>query len=136
MITNQTKEVNLSLTLIKGNQTKIVNVSNNVTTDDQTVEELDQEGKVKDGEEVVNSLDEEINLKKFQRYCPVDISDRLEWDATEAGALAIMLCSSPYHGNVYRACFSSGVWDEPDYTECRLSQLKDIQNLVSYYEKL
>lgn len=125
-LTTHTTEVNLSLA--KENKAPIVNVSTNDTKDKQVIDRLDKESQV---EADKARLAEESNLNAFQRYCPMDTSDSLEWDATEAGALAIILCPSPYHGNVYRACFSSGVWDEPDYTECRLGQLKELQNLVS-----
>ena len=77
----------------------------------------------------INSLNEKESFKK-SKHCSVDTNFDLEWDETDAGALAIIPCPSPYTGNVYRACFSSGVWDEPEFIECRLSHLKKIQNLV------
>ena len=63
--------------------------------------------------------------------CPREQQIDVNWTRTNAGVLAIKPCSPPYTGNVYRPCYSSGLWGASDYTECRLEHLREIQSLVS-----
>lgn len=59
------------------------------------------------------------------RRCSEERVIDVNWNLTDAGVLALKQCPPPYTGNVYRACYSSGAWGPPDYTECRLANNTD-----------
>jgi hypothetical protein len=64
------------------------------------------------------------------RRCHFEPLIDVNWTLTEAGILALQPCPPPYSGSVYRPCYSSGLWGDPDYSECRLEHLREIQSLV------
>lgn len=62
--------------------------------------------------------------------CHSEIFNDVNWTAIETANLASQTCPPPYSGTVYRPCYPSGQWGEPDYSECRLEHLREIQSLV------
>lgn len=77
--------------------------------------------------------DEDADSILPHRRCSDDHLIDVNWTLTDAGVLALQPCPQPYSGSVYRPCYSSGSWGDPDYTECRLEHLREIQSLVCNY---
>lgn len=87
---------------------------------------------------VVNASEQYIDIQyddnespQVHHRCPPETFNDVNWTLTETGTLAAMSCPVPYSGTIYRPCYSMGIWGEPDYTECRLEHLREIQSLVS-----
>ncbi|XP_071126674.1 adhesion G protein-coupled receptor B3-like isoform X2 [Mytilus edulis] len=57
----------------------------------------------------------------------------IKWNRTAGNTLVTVSCTGEYTGTVSRNCSSSGMWDEPDYTQCRS---KFIKNLMQQMDKL
>ncbi|CAG2251522.1 unnamed protein product [Mytilus edulis] len=68
-------------------------------------------------------------------YRCLENTDRFDfkWNRTAGNTLVTVSCTGEYTGTVSRNCTSSGMWDEPDYTQC-IS--KSIKNLMQQMDKL
>ena len=53
------------------------------------------------------------------------------WPTTECSESAVSNCTFPYSGLTYRLCYSSCQWSKVDTSQCKLSSLAEIHNLVS-----
>lgn len=52
------------------------------------------------------------------------------WPTTECSESAVSNCTFPYSGVTYRLCYSSCQWGKVDTSQCKLSSLAEIHNLV------
>ena len=55
------------------------------------------------------------------------------WPTTECSESAVSNCTFPYSGLTYRLCYSSCQWSKPDTSQCKLSSLGEIHNLVGFF---
>lgn len=85
-----------------------------------------------DGSNITTSTADEDDIDSIlpRRQCSAEWLIDVSWLQTEAGVLALRPCPEKYTGSVYRACYSSGMWGSPDYSECRLDHLREVKNLV------
>ncbi|RWS29413.1 hypothetical protein B4U80_01240 [Leptotrombidium deliense] len=101
-----------------------------------TTEKQKKEEDVESHKETVNADggddEDRDSILPYRRCLPEHFID-VHWNLTDAGVLALRPCPLPYSGSVYRPCYSSGSWGKPDYTECRLPHLREIQNLIFYH---
>ncbi|XP_054159786.1 adhesion G protein-coupled receptor B3-like [Oppia nitens] len=77
--------------------------------------------------------DDNESIQEDKRHCILQQYNGINWTSSETGILSSQLCPQPYSGTLYRPCYPSGSWGEPDYSDCRLEQLKEIQSLILYH---
>ncbi|KFM67290.1 hypothetical protein X975_10758, partial [Stegodyphus mimosarum] len=111
-------------TFQKVHETPLLSFAENVTSFEETVEHnairtTDFDSVTERGASII------VGHKCTKRF-----QDSILWNDTDGGMLALKNCPTGYQGNMYRPCFSSGMWGNVDYSECRLEHLGRMRHMI------
>ncbi|XP_022243348.1 adhesion G protein-coupled receptor L4-like isoform X2 [Limulus polyphemus] len=68
--------------------------------------------------------------------CIKDVEHNRTWSEEKGGVLITMACPDSYKGQIFRMCHITGLWDDPDYQDCRLVNLANLKQTLQITHNL
>ncbi|XP_076335622.1 adhesion G protein-coupled receptor L2-like [Tachypleus tridentatus] len=71
-----------------------------------------------------------LTSREHVDICIKDVEHNRTWSEEKGGVLVTMACPESYKGQIFRMCHATGLWDDPDYENCRLVSLENLKQTL------